>query len=176
MVMTMARVLARFMAAGPAARADDRAPARLDFDPTSRPAMPEPREPLPPLLLLVDDDQHGREGWAEFFRECGYRVSQASDGTEALAKLGDRLPDLVMVDLGIPRLDGWELTRRIKAEAGWRHIPVIVWSGLDYPDAVERVTAAGCDAFVTKPCEPLKLLAVVRGLLARSRPREQATA
>jgi CheY-like chemotaxis protein len=133
--------------------------------------MPVPGDPLAPLLLLVDDDQHGREGWAEFFREAGYRVSQASDGEEALVKIGARPPDLVMVDLGIPRLDGWEVTRAVKRNPAWQHIPVIVLSGLDYPDALERVTAAGCDAFVSKPCEPLRLLAIVRGLLARRAPR-----
>jgi CheY-like chemotaxis protein len=144
-----------------------RAVARLDFDPNGRPAVPGRRAVTAPLLLLVDDDQHGREGWAEFFQEAGYRVSQASDGQEALAKFAQRVPDLVLVDLGIPRVDGWELTRCIKAEPKWRHVPVIVLSGLDYPEALERVTAAGCDAFVSKPSEPLRLLAIVRGLLAR---------
>jgi CheY-like chemotaxis protein len=99
--------------------------------------------------------------------ESGYRVSQASDGEEALAKVASRQPDLILVDLGIPRLDGWELTRSVKSSSSWRHIPVVVLTGLDYPDALERVTAAGCDAFVSKPCEPMRLLAVVRGLLAR---------
>jgi CheY-like chemotaxis protein len=144
--------------------------ARLDFDPIRRNAL-HPAPAASALLLLVDDDQHGREGWAEFFREAGYRVSQASDGQEALAKLADRLPDLVLVDLGIPRLDGWELTRHIKGDPGSRDVPVIVLSGLDYPDSLERVTAAGCDAFVSKPCEPLRLLAIVRGLLARRQAR-----
>jgi CheY-like chemotaxis protein len=127
-------------------------------------------ESKPPLILLVDDDQHGREGWAEFLHECGYRVSQASDGPEALAKVASRQPDLMLVDLGIPRLDGWELTRQIKREPSWQHIKVIALSGLDYPDALERVTAAGCDAFVSKPCEPSRLLALIRGLLARHDP------
>jgi CheY-like chemotaxis protein len=144
--------------------------ARLDFDPDVRPALALPAATESPLLLLIDDDQHGREGWAEFFHEAGYRISQASDGQEALAKVSDRRPDLILVDLGIPRLDGWELTRRVKGNPDWRQIPIIVLSGLDYPDALERVTAAGCDAFVSKPCEPLRLLAVVRGLLARRGP------
>jgi CheY-like chemotaxis protein len=167
--MAMARVLARLLSPGPPDRsmAARGGVARLDFDPTGRPAIPELRESLPPLLLLVDDDQHGREGWAEFFHESGYRVAQASDGQEALVKIEDRRPDLVLVDLGIPRLDGWELTRQIKTNPAWHQIPVIVLSGLDYPDALERVTAAGCDAFVSKPCEPLRLLAIVRGLFAR---------
>jgi len=126
-----------------------------------------PTEAVSPLILLVDDDQHGREGWAEFFHEFGFRVCQASDGEEALAKIGARPPDLIVMDLAIPRLDGWQLTGRLKANPRWRDIPIVALSGLDYPDVVERVTAAGCDAFVSKPCEPLRLLAIVRGLLAR---------
>ena len=122
-----------------------------------------------PLLLLVDDDQHSREGWAEFFLDAGYRVAQASDGPEALLKLEARSPDLMLVDLGMPRLDGWELTRRLKASPTWRQIPIVAFSGLDYPEALERITAAGCDAFVSKPCEPARLLAIVRGMLARER-------
>lgn len=120
-----------------------------------------------PLVLLVDDDQHTREGWAEFLVGSGYRVSEASDGPEALAKIASRKPDIVLVDLGIPRLDGWELTRRIKTTPAWQHIAVVAVSGLDYPETLERITAAGCDAFLGKPCEPAALLAVIRGLLAR---------
>lgn len=120
-----------------------------------------------PLVLLVDDDQHTREGWAEFLLGSGYRVSEASDGPEALAKIASRKPDIVLVDLGIPRLDGWELTRRIKSTPAWQHIAVVAVSGLDYPETLERITAAGCDAFLGKPCEPTALLAVIRGLLAR---------
>jgi two-component system cell cycle response regulator DivK len=120
-----------------------------------------------PLVLLVDDDQHTREGWAEFLLGAGYRVSEASDGPEALAKIASRRPDIVLVDLGIPRLDGWELTRRIKSTPAWQHIAVVAVSGLDYPETLERITAAGCDAFLGKPCEPTALLAVIRGLLAR---------
>lgn len=120
-----------------------------------------------PLVLLVDDDQHTREGWAEFLVGSGYRVTEASDGPEALAKIASRKPDIVLVDLGIPRLDGWELTRRIKSAPAWQHIAVVAVSGLDYPETLERITAAGCDAFLGKPCEPAALLAVIRGLLAR---------
>ncbi len=129
--------------------------------------VPQPSETVAPLILLVDDDQHGREGWAEFFHEFGYRVTQASDGEEALTKIAARKPDLIMMDLAIPRLDGWQLTERLKANPKWRDVLIVAMSGLDYPEVVERVTAAGCDAFVSKPCEPLRLLAIVRGLLAR---------
>jgi CheY-like chemotaxis protein len=165
--MDVGRVLGRLRFSPADRAAQPVALARLDFDPAGRPMTSDPSPATPPLLLLVDDDQHGREGWAEFFRESGYRVSQASDGEEALAKVASRQPDLILVDLGIPRLDGWELTRSVKSSSSWRHIPVVVLTGLDYPDALERVTAAGCDAFVSKPCEPMRLLAVVRGLLAR---------
>jgi CheY-like chemotaxis protein len=120
-----------------------------------------------PLLLLVDDDQHTREGWAEFFLAVGYRVAQAADGEEALKKVNDRAPDLVIVDLGMPRLDGCEMTRRLREHPRSRDIPVVALTGLDYPDTLERITAAGCNAYLSKPCEPQRLLAVVRGLLLR---------
>jgi CheY-like chemotaxis protein len=166
------RVLARFLSTGSSepAAVPPGPSARLDFDPTTGPVMPRSGENLSPLLLLVDDDQHGREGWAEFFSQSGYRIAQASDGDEALRKINDRAPDIILVDLGIPRLNGWELTRRVKTDPRWTRISVIVLSGLDYPDALERATAAGCDAFASKPCEPLRLLAIVRGLLARRVP------
>jgi CheY-like chemotaxis protein len=170
--MHVTRVLARLRGLAPYDRlpAGATAVARLDFDPTGKAVVEHQTRLTSPRLLLVDDDQHGREGWAEFFHEAGYRVSQASDGEEAIAKISALVPDLLLVDLGIPRLDGWELTRALKSRPEWRHIPIVVLSGLDYPDALERVTAAGCDAFVSKPCEPMRLLAIVRGLLARVAP------
>jgi CheY-like chemotaxis protein len=172
--MAVPRVLVRLFSPTPGGRArtepDSGPVARLDFDPGGRPGAVQPGDSTAPLLLVVDDDQHGREGWAEFFRESGYRVSQASDGEEALSKISDRCPDLVLVDLGIPRLDGWQLTRCVKSNPAFQRVSVVALSGLDYPDALERITAAGCDAFVSKPCEPMRLLAIVRGLLARRTP------
>ena len=123
----------------------------------------------PPLVLVVDDDQNAREGLAEFLVGCGYRVSEASDGPEALRKAIRRRPDLVLLDLAIPRLDGWTVARTLRADPVFACVPVVALSGLDYPDERLRAAESGCDAFVSKPCDPRRLLETIRTLLAARR-------
>lgn len=132
----------------PAARAEDRAA---------------------PLVLLVDDDQQAREGLAELLHAAGYRVSQAADGPEAIGKALRRRPAVVVLDLGIPRVDGWTVLRILKADAGLAPIPVVVLSGLDYPEVRARACEAGCDVFLTKPCQPRHLIEVVATMLGGPR-------
>jgi two-component system, cell cycle response regulator DivK len=116
-------------------------------------AAPEAPTQLPPLILLVDDDQASREGMTEFLVEHGFRVVGAADGLEALDKAEHRRPDIVLLDLAIPRLDGWAVARRLRTEARFRNVPVVAVSAMDYPDEVARAMEAGCCAFVTKPCD-----------------------
>jgi CheY-like chemotaxis protein len=106
-----------------------------------------------PLVLLVDDDQHSREGMTEFLVDHGFRVAGAADGVEALAKAEHRQPDIVLLDLAIPRVDGWTVARRLRSEPRFRSVPVVAVSAMDYPDEVTRAMDAGCCAFVTKPCD-----------------------
>jgi two-component system, cell cycle response regulator DivK len=131
--------------------------------------MPRPPgdTPLSPLVLVVDDYEDAREMYAECLRMSGYRVAVARDGLEAVAETAALLPDVVLMDLSLPGLDGCEATRHIKADPRTRHIPVVAVTGHALSSAPERARAAGCDAFVLKPC-PLDMLMVeVQRLLAR---------
>jgi two-component system, cell cycle response regulator DivK len=119
-----------------------------------------------PLILIVDDIEDNRVLYAEYLAHHGMRVDEAVDGEDALEKIATLLPDLVVMDLSMPRLDGWEATRRIKANAEWRHIPVLVVTGHALEQDVRRAREAGCDALCTKPCLPEDLLAHVNELLA----------
>ena len=113
----------------------------------------------PPLLLLVDDFTDNRELYAEYFSLCGYRVTQAATGVEAIDKAVHELPDLVVMDLGLPGMDGVEATRRLKSDSRTRHIPVIAVTGHSSGGDIEW------DAYVVKPCLPDDLLDTVRRVL-----------
>ena len=123
-----------------------------------------------PLVLVVDDFQDNREMFAELLGLSGFRVAQAENGREALDRAFALLPDLVLMDLSLPELDGWEATRRLKSDPRTRHIPVIVLTGHVLADHSREARDAGCDAFLTKPCLPEVLVVEVQRVLAASRP------
>jgi CheY-like chemotaxis protein len=131
---------------------------------TSPPARGEP------TVLIVDDFDDNRQMYAEFLTYSGYRVLEASNGAEAVAKATDHLPDLVVMDLSLPVLDGWEATRRLKGDPRTRHIPVVALTGHALDGHSTEARDAGCDAFLAKPCLPDKLLETVRRMLAKVRP------
>ncbi|HEY8076423.1 MAG TPA: response regulator [Labilithrix sp.] len=118
-----------------------------------------------PLVLLVDDTEEAREMYAEYFVHQGFRVAQATDGEHALLKVLTLMPDLVVMDLAMPVLDGWEATHQIKAHAKTKHIPVIALTGHVTPQDLRRAGDAGADAVLGKPCTPESLLQVVKRLL-----------
>ena len=120
------------------------------------------------LVLVVDDFDDNREMYAEYLRFKGYDVAEAANGEDAV-ELTQRLqPDLVCMDLSLPGVDGWEATRRIKADERTRHIPVVVVTGHALEQDNESAVAAGGDAFLTKPCLPERLAAEVERMLARA--------
>ena len=136
--------------------------------------MTPKRGAVAPLVLLVDDFQDNREMYAEFLRFSGLRVEEAANGLEALDKTLALLPDLVVMDLSLPGIDGWEATRRLKADARTKHIPVLALTGHALAGYSEGAREAGCDAFVTKPCLPEELLAEIKRVLdGRGRPRSR---
>ena len=124
-----------------------------------------------PLILVVDDMEDGREICAEYLAFFDYRVATAEDGIEALAKANDLLPDLILMDLSLPKLDGWEATRRLKSGERTRGIPVIALTAHALSDAQQTALDAGCDAVVTKPCFPKDLVLEIRRQLGQ-RERE----
>jgi two-component system cell cycle response regulator DivK len=119
----------------------------------------------PDLILLVDDYQDGREMYADSLRFAGYRTLEASSGPEALQLAFDRNPSLILMDLSLPGIDGWEVTARLKKDTRTRHIPIVALTAHALQEERERAERAGCDAFVAKPCLPEELLAQVQRLL-----------
>jgi CheY-like chemotaxis protein len=118
-----------------------------------------------PLILVVDDYQDAREMYAEYLQFSGFRVAEARNGNEAVEQAFALKPDLILMDLSLPGMDGWEATRRLKADATTKHIPIVALTGHALAGASEGAKRAGCDSFVTKPCLPDDLVVEVRRML-----------
>lgn len=118
-----------------------------------------------PLILVVDDAAAARLMYSQYLTHHGFAVIEAADGEEAISQAQRHLPALVLMDLGLPRIDGWEATRRIKGDARTRNISVLAISGHAYPDSVARAKEAGVDTFLAKPCLPPIVLAKIREML-----------
>jgi CheY-like chemotaxis protein len=121
----------------------------------------------PPLVLVVDDFQDNREMFAEFLSLSGFRVAEASTGREAIDRGFELLPDVILMDLSLPELDGWEATRQLKNDPRTRHIPIVALTGHALADHSREAREAGCDAFLTKPCLPEVLVVEIRRMLER---------
>jgi two-component system, cell cycle response regulator DivK len=119
-----------------------------------------------PLVLVVDDYADAREMYAEYLEFSGFRVAEAKNGAEALDKAFELAPDVILMDLSLPVMDGWEATRRLKADERTRGIPVVALTGHALSGHSNGARDAGCDAFVTKPCLPDALVQEVKKQLA----------
>ena len=119
-----------------------------------------------PLVLLVEDQTDLRRLYAEQLAISGFDVIEAEDGLEAIAHTTSRAPDVVLMDLSLPRVDGWEAPRRLKNDDRTAHIPVVALTAHDGAGELERATRAGCDWFVPKPCPPAALIVEVRRVLS----------
>ena len=118
-----------------------------------------------PLILVVDDYQDAREMYAEYLQYSGFRVAEARNGNEAVAQARSLKPDLILMDLSLPGMDGWEATRVLKADDATKHIPIVALTGHALAGASEGARKAGCDSFVTKPCLPDDLVVEVKRML-----------
>jgi two-component system cell cycle response regulator DivK len=103
-------------------------------------------------VLIVEDVELNRDLLVQLL-EDRYRLVLAVDGAEALARAAEAPPDLILMDLSLPRVDGWEATRRLKADARLAHVPVIALSAHAMRGDEERARASGCDDFLTKPLD-----------------------
>jgi CheY-like chemotaxis protein len=128
--------------------------------------------PAAPLVLVVDDVDHGREIFAEYLEFRGFRVATAADGLEALEKAFSLRPDIILMDLSLPGIDGWEATRRLKLDERTRGTPVIALTAHALASAHDKAREVGCDAVVTKPCLPRELEREVRHQLEARIARE----
>jgi two-component system, cell cycle response regulator DivK len=123
-----------------------------------------------PRILIVDDVEDNRRVYAMFLRARAFDVRVAADGHQALAKARALLPDLVVMDLAIPGIDGWEVTRRLKRDRRTQRIPVIALTGHALAGAREEAERAGCTDFLTKPCLPDDLIRAIQRILRIATP------
>ena len=122
----------------------------------------------PPRLrrvLLVDDYPDAREMYSEYLKFSGFDVVEASNGVEALQRAIETSPDIILMDLSLPVMDGWEATRRLKEDPRTAGIPVVALTGHALAGMFEGAKRAGCDAFVTKPCLPEDLVKEIHNVL-----------
>jgi CheY-like chemotaxis protein len=122
-----------------------------------------------PLVLVVEDYQDAREMYTEYLRFSGYDVIEASNGFEAIERANEVVPDIVLMDLALPRMDGWEATRRLKENPRTVNIPIVALTGHALAGHEESALRAGCDSFVTKPCLPDALVTEIRRMLGAKR-------
>jgi len=124
-----------------------------------------------PRVLVVDDYPDAREMYSEYLEYCGFEVVQAANGMEALNRAAEWKPDIILMDLSLPVMDGWEATRRLKADKRTAKIPVVALTGHALAGISEGARKAGCDAFVTKPCLPEDLVKEIRRVLDETTPK-----
>jgi two-component system cell cycle response regulator DivK len=125
-------------------------------------------------ILLVEDNEINRHLMARCLRRAHHDVVIATDGREGLELAMSAQPDLILIDLSLPEIDGWEVTRRIKADPAMRSIPVIALTAHAMPGDRERALEAGCDDYEAKPVDVPGLIEKIRRLI-RDMPRPRAT-
>ena len=133
---------------------------------------------MTPLVLLADDAEDVLEAHSEILRDAGYRVVGACDGRQAVDKALELRPDVILMDLQMPGLDGWEATRLIRSDLRTHHIPIIAFTSHGLRRYADRSFDAGCTSFLEKPCPSPKLLVseVQRVASPAARPRRPSSA
>jgi CheY-like chemotaxis protein len=127
----------------------------------------------PQHVLIVDDSEDIREMWKAWLTFWGFSVQEARDGAEALRKAQARRPDLVLMDLWMPVLDGFTATTRLRDDPAMANVPVLALSANGSAATPQQAKDAGCDAFLPKPVLPDELLAHLRAAFARPRHRPE---
>jgi len=113
-------------------------------------------------ILVVEDQVDNRQILRDLLASADYEITEAENGEEALAAVAKQRPDLILMDIQLPIMDGYEATRRIKANPAWNAIPIIVVTSYALSGDEAKARDAGCDAYVTKPYSPRLLLAKIR--------------
>jgi two-component system, cell cycle response regulator DivK len=112
----------------------------------------------PPTVLVVDDDADNREMLGMWLDCCGFQAIEAADAAGAMTKIAERVPDAILLDIGLPDFDGYEVCRRLRQNPATRSTPIIALTGFAYPADAERARDAGCNAVLVKPCPPEQVL------------------
>ena len=126
---------------------------------------------MQPLILLVEDYSDAVEIYSASLEFHGFRVVAATRAADALAFVQSSPPDLIIMDVGLPDVSGWEATRALKADEATRHIPIVILTGYVFGEARQRAAECGCDAFLYKPCIPNELVRTIRRLLKEAAAR-----
>src|SRR6266540_6048455 len=123
-----------------------------------------------PKILLVEDNEMNRDMLSRRLIRSGYEVALAVDGEQGVALAGSSPPDLVLMDMSLPVLDGWEAARRLKADPATRGIPIIALTAHAMAGDREKALEAGCDEYETKPFDFPRLIAKIEARLSDSKP------
>lgn len=123
-----------------------------------------------PKILLVEDNEPSRDALGRRLQRRGYEVVPATDGQQAVDTARDVKPDLILMDLGLPIIDGWEATRQLKADASTQAIPVIVLSAHAMTNDREQALQAGADDFDSKPVHFERLVEKIEDILGQAAP------
>jgi two-component system, cell cycle response regulator DivK len=116
-------------------------------------------------ILVVEDTEDNRQILRDLLTAAGYELIEAVDGETGVAMAGEHRPDLILMDIQLPMIDGYEATRRIKADPALAHIPIIAVTSYALSGDEEKTRAAGCDGYIAKPFSPRQLLGKVRELV-----------
>lgn len=122
-----------------------------------------------PLILLVEDREDNRVLARKLLERAGFRVVEATDGREALEQVAAQRPDLVLLDMSLPLVDGWTVARTLRQSPEFANLPIVALTAHAMDGDRERVLEAGCDEFLTKPIEVAKFIPTIRRILERRR-------
>ncbi len=127
----------------------------------------EVAEATPPLVLVVDDAADARGLYEEYFAHLGFRVETAQNGADAIQSAHRAWPAVIIMDLAMPELDGWQAIKRLKESPATADIPIVALSAHAFGEEPERAREAGADLCLSKPCLPSQLARVIRAMLVR---------
>jgi two-component system, cell cycle response regulator DivK len=116
-------------------------------------------------ILIVEDTEDNRQILRDLLTAAGYELLEATDGEEGILMAAQHRPDLILMDIQLPRIDGYEATRRIKSDSALKHIPIVAVTSYALSGDEEKTQAAGCDGYIAKPFSPRQLLGKVRELI-----------
>lgn len=116
-------------------------------------------------ILIIEDNEMSRDMLSRRLARCGYRTVTAEDGEQGVALASSESPDIILMDMSLPFMDGWEATRRIKATPTLKAIPVIALTSHAMAGDREKALAAGCDEYATKPVDLQKLIGLIEQLI-----------
>lgn len=136
-------------------------------------AQSDRASPTPPRVLIADDDPLSAELLGEYLSDSDYELRTAGDGEQTLQLVAAWHPDLILLDVMMPRISGFEVCKRLRANAATRDIAVLMITALDQPSDVDRAVDAGTDDFVSKPINKTDLLLRVRALLRSRRKKSE---